>query len=278
MCAELEALTPNIIKQFLTKIAYGADNPENALTALQRSSTIAMWKKAILFFMPNKDQQWRNGVGGNPTRSPAVNQLIRDLKKQEVHGHGILPKATHPLTSIQFYKQLELLCHLKTDRQVSVSYPCITLYQYHLIGHSDDICNFEVSTARGHEVYDFAFSTAVDWSKNVREERQCLPQICLAVQDATICLHIALATHLETFLKDHLDVIFMFTPMHPTQVLDNVVDPAVAALKKRYYQKYRQIWRHEEFKSCCREGHSSNVGTHSNRKFPATYASHMGAK
>jgi hypothetical protein len=79
------------------------------LQALHCSSLLEMAKKAISHFMPNKDQQWHNGVGGNPTRSPAVNQLISDLKKQEVRGCGIPPKATSPLTPVKFYKQLELL-------------------------------------------------------------------------------------------------------------------------------------------------------------------------
>jgi hypothetical protein len=206
-----------------------------------------------------------------------VNDLIAELKWQEVHGHGVPSRVVHPLTVSEFEKQLEIL-RRSTDLQSSVYFPCISLYQYHLIGRSDDVCNFTLGAPRAHPVFDFAFDTEVSWSKNVREEHQCPPQICLGANDPNICLHIALATHLETFLDAHPDATYLFTPRQPEEIPDNSTQPAVSSLKSRYYQRLRRIWNEDEFKALRREGDAGNVGTHSNRKFPSTFAAHMGAR
>ena len=74
-------------------MAYGDPFPAPTATADIRSSNVEQYKKAISYFMPNKDHQWRHGVGGNPTKSRAVNDLIVELKRQEVHGRGVRTRA-----------------------------------------------------------------------------------------------------------------------------------------------------------------------------------------
>jgi hypothetical protein len=50
-----------------------------------RSNSLAIWKKAISFFMPNCLIPWYSGRNeGNPTRSIETNNLIKRVKKKEV--------------------------------------------------------------------------------------------------------------------------------------------------------------------------------------------------
>ena len=57
-------------------------------------SSIGYWKKAILFFMPNKLMQCTkpNSVG-NPTKSIEIDELIKRVKKLEVQKLNVASKA-----------------------------------------------------------------------------------------------------------------------------------------------------------------------------------------
>lgn len=145
-------------------MAYGAPNPALILPPPRvRSTTIEQYKKCLSCFMPNRDQRWRHGIGGNPKKSRAVNELIADMKRQKVRGRGIatsyhrrIYEANRDASSI-------------TGITMQTVYPCISLFQYQLFGRFDDICNFTMGAVKPHEVFDF--DTQVSWSKNVREER-----------------------------------------------------------------------------------------------------------
>jgi hypothetical protein len=55
-----------------------ADPPKDANPMSARSISLAFWKKAISFFMPNHLIVWTSGRNeGNPTRSIDVNNLIK---------------------------------------------------------------------------------------------------------------------------------------------------------------------------------------------------------
>ena len=65
---------------------FGIANPgidANPISA--RSNSLTYWKKAILFFHPDRLMEWSSGRNeGNPTRSIEVNNLIKRVKKKEV--------------------------------------------------------------------------------------------------------------------------------------------------------------------------------------------------
>jgi hypothetical protein len=107
--AELTAITPNVLRRYFEIVAYGQPNPAAILPAKVRHTYIEMQKKAISFFMPAKDQQWRHGIGGNPTKSQAINALIAEMKRQEVRQRGVPSRAVRPVTVAEFEKQLEIL-------------------------------------------------------------------------------------------------------------------------------------------------------------------------
>ena len=78
--AELLELSPTIIKRWMLDLTYGdplfdADSVDVPDTVNLRASSLAMMKKAVSFFMPNKGPQWLNGQG-NPTKHEIINRTI----------------------------------------------------------------------------------------------------------------------------------------------------------------------------------------------------------
>ena len=76
---ELGSLTPEAVKKFLCTMAYGTAEPgPDALPTNGRSSSVEFAKKAISYFMPNKNLGWNKCTReGNPIRSVLVNELIK---------------------------------------------------------------------------------------------------------------------------------------------------------------------------------------------------------
>ena len=83
---ELRALTPQNVLLWMNLKTFGVvDPPADANPTLARSNSLAFWKKAISFFMPNRLIPWVLGRNkGNPTRSIEINNLIKRVKKKEV--------------------------------------------------------------------------------------------------------------------------------------------------------------------------------------------------
>lgn len=118
-------------------------------------------------------------------------------------------------------------------------------------------------------INDFALSTCVSWSKNVSEERQCPDQIRLGAHDDTHCILIALALHLESLLELHPEAKYLFT--------SQTDKGAPNKLKERYRRSLRTAaWLKQEFKDLSDDGQEGDIGTHSKRKMPATYAVNCG--
>lgn len=144
-----------------------------------RASSLEQLKKGISFFMPNNHPQWCNGQG-NPTKSSVITKMIAQVKLCEVRKEGAPSRVKRPLTQAEFRKMLELLRKHgdeKSDYSHSVKYPAMCLWQYHLVGRVDDTAHFEIQDPRSHDAYPGLLKTRVRWSKNVRDEQACPPQI-----------------------------------------------------------------------------------------------------
>lgn len=159
----------------------GGDRPMSA-----RSSTLEQNKKGVSFFMIHPDNNWMNGQG-NPTKHNSLRKIIDDVKLCEVRGEGSPSNAKRAMTLEEFKKELEMLReHGKingNDYNFCVKYPAMALWQYHLIGRVDDVCNFGMANPKGHGTFNFAAKTKVQWSKNVRDEQDCPDQILLGSED-----------------------------------------------------------------------------------------------
>jgi hypothetical protein len=96
------------VANFLTFKAYGPnlfpeEGPDEFPIALTRSSTLAFYKKAISSYMPRQHQQWDEITGqGNPTKSTAAQQVIKDLKKRKVRGAAVPSQARRAIDWDEF--------------------------------------------------------------------------------------------------------------------------------------------------------------------------------
>ena len=185
---QLLQLQPQHIHNWLAQKAFhkvdfsieGGDRPIHA-----RSSSIEWCKKAVSYFMPDNAPHWCNGHG-NPTKHRMHRLLIETIKKCEVRGEGADPKVKRELTIPEFLKQLDMVRAIgaeKRDYNYLVKYPAMMLWQYHLIARIDDVVHFGMANPMGHPQYVFALKTKVQWSKNVKEEAACPPQILLGAGD-----------------------------------------------------------------------------------------------
>jgi hypothetical protein len=270
--AELLELTPQVICRWFSKMAYGkevyvvgVDKPVCA-----RHTTLQQAKKGISFFMPNNLPSWCNGQG-NPTKDASVLGVISDVKKSECRREGVPSNAKRPLRELEFRKTNQLLRKEKGWVH-QYKYPAMTLWQYHLIGRVDDTAHFQVGDPRGHDVYDFAIKTKVRWSKNVQDERLCPDQILLGAYDDEFCIFIMLSIYLESFLEQYPTPKYLFS--------EETSEKTPMRLKNIYRRRLqRVVWSRDEFKGIEDEADhdvGGGVGTHSSRKFPATYARNKG--
>jgi hypothetical protein len=145
----------------------------------------------------------------------------------------------------------------------------MALWQYHLIGRIDDVCNFKTDDPRGHGDYDFCLKTKVRWSKNVMEERQCPPQILLGAIDPMFCLFINFAIYLEEMLRHNPEQLYLFTESTAANTPKNLIQTYRKRLEK-------VIWGHRDFKALETDDDEEGVGMHSYRKFPSNYTQGCG--
>jgi hypothetical protein len=87
---EFNAITPAHVLQWMNFMAFGTINPAvNANPISARSNSLQYWKKAILFFHPNRLMVSRAGCNeGNPTHSVEINNLIKRVKKKRCKETG----------------------------------------------------------------------------------------------------------------------------------------------------------------------------------------------
>ena len=130
-------------------------------------------------------------------------------------------------------------------------------FQFHMIGRLDDVAHFSHTDLTPHAKFDFALKSKMCWSKNVLEERSAPSQIVLGARDSSFCTLLGVAVHFEFCLLS--GVVSEETSMF-------------AASKNRIGNILKGIVEADNFPS----SGSGTVGTHSIRKFPATYARNNG--
>ena len=110
-------LMPEDIMRYFYFETFGVENPkeEEKQRPKLRSSCIEFWKKSLSSFMPNRLMHWDEmSKRGNPTRSIAINNFIKLLKKLEVKKLGVQSKARRAMTEVEF-KQIKDLCYRKSE-------------------------------------------------------------------------------------------------------------------------------------------------------------------
>ncbi len=99
-------------KTFGTTYPPGDANPTSA-----RANTLAVEKKAISFFMPNRHKWIATRMEGNPTQSMKVNSLIKRVRKKEARKQGMKSQARRPILGQEFVVVLHELLNQHDEQR-----------------------------------------------------------------------------------------------------------------------------------------------------------------
>ena len=109
---------------------------------------------------------------GNPTRSVEINNLIKRVKKKEVRKQGVRSQTRHAFTELEFWA---LHAVLRGDDARSMLWrngmSAMINFQFHLIGRIDDSVQVLIENLCVHNSFANCLKMKLNWSKNVREER-----------------------------------------------------------------------------------------------------------
>jgi hypothetical protein len=134
--------------------------------------------------------------------------------------------------------------------------------------NSQNLFNFMPNDLRSHDTFgEFALQTKLSWSKNVMEERACPDQLLIGAADTDFCILLALACYLESRMTTNRNGHYLFGDR------DEKFEPDRA--NERYCRTLRQCWSDPEFLELMARVKGS-LGSHSNRKFPATWCAENG--
>ena len=159
--ARLLKITDIDIYRYLANKAFGTPEPnKDSVPKLCRSTTIKFHKKAISHFMPRYRVAWDEiRKEGNPTKSQAVNDLIKLIEKHEVRGTGIATSARRPIEWEEFIMLLVAARLVYSHREKTVSLlVAVTTLQWHFIGRIDDVRSWSQRPFRGTSATHRAFN------------------------------------------------------------------------------------------------------------------------
>lgn len=210
----LAAITPNDVLRYMNLKTFGTtDPPGDANPVSARANTLAVDKKAISFFMPNRDKWSATRMEGNPTQSMQVNSLIKRVRKKEARKQGVKSQARRPIQGEEFVALHELLNqHEETTRNRNqggrvcwkrYGISAMVNFQFHLIARVDDTTQLVLEHVRVHDSFAHCLKTRLNWSKNVNDERDAPWQIVLGSINPVYCVLCSLALWLELNLKSN---------------------------------------------------------------------------
>ncbi len=261
-CHQLVNITADDVCRYLNYKAFHTERPDDATLPLYaRSNTLKSIKKMLSVFMPRQNMPWDDIRGeGNPTRSIAVNNVIKRVMKHEVRKQGVKSQARRPIEFAEFVKILTIIRtnqHYKTlDRYRLAS---ILTMQWQLIARVDDMMKLQHANFSFNPVHVFSLICKMSWSKNITEERESPRQILLASLDERLCVLLNFAVYLEAEGLDN------GSTNHFTFGNGIDGDRAVRDLLKYALENTGFV-----------KVIDGNLGTHSIRKGPATYCARNG--
>jgi hypothetical protein len=269
---QLGGLTPNKLMLWFNDVTFGVSEPPTGhdMNPHSRSQSIMYWKKALSSFMPNRLMVWNEISGvGNPTRSIALNDLIKYVKKKEVRGQGAPSKARRSIKDAEFRRVVELL---KEEEGITKKYgiPAMMAFQFHMIARIDCSSQVQIANLRPHDNFMFCLKVRLNWSKNVMVDRDAPFQAVVASKDPKYCVHLALAMWLEVYTENNPTALltpYLFGFSDDTSVPDGG-DKAKAMVQQVFNSS---IFNRPEFYE------TGNLGSHSVRKYASTHSRKCGA-
>jgi hypothetical protein len=275
---ELLAIKPDHIYRWMCKRTYGKEDPtaeDNPLYA--RSSSLAYWKKAISYFMPNT-AHWSTSGEGNPTKSKTINKLIKAVKKKETRGTGVKSSADRSLTNNEFLQVVDLI---GADQGMEINqrrHQAMLKFQHHLIGRCDDTAHVKKSVLEQSTQFSEYLTVQMRWSKNVQDERDCPKQIILGSMNSKYCCVLGLALFLEKWIGDGQGSVsqWLFADGITDQSsLLEEQDKEAKRCKTNYSASFTRAVRGDVFAAT--SGAVGNLGTHSIKKYATTMCRRGGA-
>ena len=117
---------------------------KDALPKFKHLTSLCFYKKALSFFMLNKLLGWNvELMGGNPTKSVIVNEVINKVKKMEVYKQGKSSQARRALKTIDKFKFLMNSLKRSNDLKQKYAIPVLCEFLFHLIARiHHDTCQF----------------------------------------------------------------------------------------------------------------------------------------
>ena len=97
---EKRQVTLEELMRWLNTRTFGVPKPrpQMAIRPLVRAKTVAFFKKAISFSMPDLLHGWRTGSNdGNPTKCAEVNYFVKNFRKLEARQQGPVSKTWCPM-------------------------------------------------------------------------------------------------------------------------------------------------------------------------------------
>ena len=267
----LAEITPEDIARWMNLRVFGVEQPpQDANPIHYRSSSLAYWKKALSFFMPNKIMAWNEMTNqGNPTRSTEINELIKRVKKKEVRRQGKESTARRPMDSAEY-----CLTHQQFRLQESIirkyGIPAFDAVQFSLISRVDDTSQLIVDHFKRHDRFpDKCLKTKLNWSKNVLEEREAPWQCLIGAMDPKYCVFLNVSLFLEAHLESMPGAVL--SPYIFSFSNDNRIPHGGKKTKNFVQDAHRDLFRTNRYNQT-----RGRLGTHSLRKYASTYARNSG--
>jgi hypothetical protein len=97
--------------------------PDDLIQPLVHANTLAFWKKAISYYMPDRlVHGWRSGSNdGNPTKSAEVNDFIKQVKKSEARKQGADSQTQQLMLETEFRQLHKIFRSSVHDQQQHLS-------------------------------------------------------------------------------------------------------------------------------------------------------------
>ena len=125
---------------------------------------------------------------GNPTKSHAMNKIVKEVEKHEVRGTGIKMNAHRPMEWDKF------VLLLVTARTAFCTHPetmtlvlAVMTLQWHFIGQIDDIMSLYTTMVSTNLHHPGCLQVKMRKLKNIRSERDMPTQIYFGSMDPLVC-------------------------------------------------------------------------------------------
>ncbi|KAI2497781.1 hypothetical protein MHU86_16723 [Fragilaria crotonensis] len=273
--AEKRQVTPEELLRWLNMRRFGVPDPapDTMIRPLVRANTIAFWKKAISFHMPDRLDGWRTGSNdGNPIKCAEVNDFVKYVKKLEARKQGAASQTRRPMVENEFRRLHEVFKTFGGPHSSAIwkyGMPALMNFQFHMIARIDDTTQVIMDHIRVHDNFENALKTRLNWSKNVQDECDAPWQIVLGSMNPVFCVYISLGLWLETNLRASASA--MASP-YVFAFSDDITIPGGGQKAKETAQNIfgQKVLKLQEFQT------GGLLGSHSIRKFASTHVRRCG--